>query len=184
MLSSTSCCNPKELASSHLSPALAQAPEQATPAHHGAARPTGPTADLLVVGDIVTNNPAAPTAEAMGAVSSSRTTVGQFWYALGLAGSTVLIDGLTRNAVANKLGPSAGTELEQWSASGGKPSNTSVLPDAAFAFSASFAVTMVVLAVTVVIAGIAAFLLLKRFQHGDPPHTHDRHPPVEATSGP
>ena len=65
MMSSTSCCNPKELANSHLSPALAQAPEQATPAHHGASRPTGPTADLLVVGDIVTNNPAAPTAEAM-----------------------------------------------------------------------------------------------------------------------
>ncbi|MFM8773605.1 MAG: MFS transporter [Actinomycetota bacterium] len=119
-----------------------------------------------------------------GAVSSSRTTVGQFWYALGLAGSTVLIDGLTRNAVANKLGPSAGTELEQWSASGGKPSNTSVLPDAAYAFSASFAVTMVVLAVLVAVAGVVAWLLLKRFQHADPPHTHDSHPPVEATSGP
>jgi len=65
MLSSTSCCHPKELASSHLSPALAQAPEQATPAHHGASRPSGATADLLVIGDIVTNNPAAPTAEAM-----------------------------------------------------------------------------------------------------------------------
>lgn len=111
-----------------------------------------------------------------GAVSSSRTTVGQFWYALGLAGSTVLIDGLTRNAVSNKLGPSAGTELEQWSATGGKPSTSSVLPDAAFAFSASFAVTMVVLAVTVVVAGVAAWLLLKRFQHGDPPHTADAHP--------
>ena len=65
MLSSTSCCNPKELANSHLSPALAQAPQQVTPAHHGASRPSGPTAELLVVGDIVTNNPAAPAAEAM-----------------------------------------------------------------------------------------------------------------------
>ena len=59
---------------------------------------------------------------------------------------------------------------------GGKPSTSSVLPDAAFAFSASFAVTMVVLAVTVVVAGVAAWLLLKRFQHGDPPHTADAHP--------
>jgi len=117
-----------------------------------------------------------------GAVSSSRTTVGQFWYALGLAGSTVLIDGLTRNAVSNKLGPSAGTELEQWSATGGKPSNSSVLPDAAFAFSSSFAVTMVVLAVTVVIAGIAAWLLLKRFQHEEPPHTADAHPHEDSGS--
>ena len=71
MLSSASCCNPKELANSHLSPALAQAPEQATPARHGASRPTGATADLLVVGDIVTNNPAAPSAEAM-AISGGR----------------------------------------------------------------------------------------------------------------
>ena len=52
---------------------------------------------------------------------------------IGLAGSTVLIDGLTRNSVSNKLGPSAGTELEQWSATGGKPSNSQLLPDAAYA---------------------------------------------------
>lgn len=117
------------------------------------------------------------------AVSSSRTTVGQFWYALGLAGSTVLIDGLTRNAVSNKLGPSAGTELEQWSATGGKPSDSSVLPDAAFAFSSSFAVTMVVLAVTIVIAGVVAWALLKRFQQGDPSSASDGHPPA-ATAAP
>ncbi|MFM7597655.1 MAG: hypothetical protein ACKO70_04660 [Actinomycetota bacterium] len=114
-------------------------------------------------------------------MSSSRTTVGQFWYALGLAGSTVLIHGRTRNAVSNKLGSSAGSELAQWSATRGKPSNSAVLPDAAYAFSASFAVTMVVL---VTLAGVVAWLLLKRFQHSDPPHTHDSHPPVEATSGP
>jgi hypothetical protein len=102
--------------------------------------------------------------------------VGQFWYALGLAGSTVLIDGLTRNSVSNKLGPSAGTELEQWSATGGKPSNSQLLPDAAYAFSSSFAVTMVVLAVIAAIAGVAAWLLLRRFQHADPPHTSDAHP--------
>lgn len=116
-------------------------------------------------------------------MSSSRTTVGQFWYALGLAGSTVLIHGRTRNAVSNKLGSSAGSELAQWSATGGKPSNSAVLPDAASAFSASFAVTMVVLAVLVTLAGVIAWLLLKRFQHSDPPHAHDSHPPVEATSG-
>ena len=65
MLSSTSCCHPKDLAQSHLSPALAQSPEQVEPARHGASRPSGASADLLVVGDIVTNNPAAPTAQAM-----------------------------------------------------------------------------------------------------------------------
>ena len=65
MMSSTSCCNPKELASAHLGPALAGAPDQANPAHHAASRPSGPSADLLVIGDIVTNDPSAPTAEAM-----------------------------------------------------------------------------------------------------------------------
>ena len=114
-----------------------------------------------------------------GAVSSSRTTVGQFWYALGLAGSTVLIDGLTRNAVGEKLGPSAATELKQWSATGGKPSDPSVLPDAAYAFSASFAVTMLVFATFVLLAGIVAWWLLKRFQHEDPHPSSDAHPAVE-----
>ena len=70
-MSSTSCCNPKELASAHLGPALAGTPDQATPAHHAASQPSGPTADLLVLGDIVTNDPSAPTAEAM-AVSGGK----------------------------------------------------------------------------------------------------------------
>ena len=71
-----------------------------------------------------------------GAVSSSRTTIGQFWYALGLAGSTVLIDTLTRNAVAAKLGSSSVSELNSWAASGTKPSNPDVLKDAAYAYAA------------------------------------------------
>ena len=71
MLSSTSCCHPKELGSAHLAPVLASAPDAVTPANHGASRPSGQTADLLVVGDIITNNPAAPTAQAM-AISGDR----------------------------------------------------------------------------------------------------------------
>ena len=71
MFSGTSCCSDKGLSAAHVGPALASAPETAQPAHHGAARPTGATADLLVVGDIVTNNPAAPTAQAM-AISGGR----------------------------------------------------------------------------------------------------------------
>ena len=117
-----------------------------------------------------------------GAVSSSRTTVGQFWYALGLAGSTVLIDSLTRNAVGQKLGASAVTELEQWSATGGKPSNPDVMKEATFAFSGAFSVTMVVFGILVVLAGIVAWSLLRKFQTEDPPHTADPHPPVSAGS--
>ena len=71
MQSSTSCCHPKGPAIEQLAPALSTAPDSVQPANHGAARPTGATADLLVVGNIVTNNPAAPTAEAM-AVSGGR----------------------------------------------------------------------------------------------------------------
>ena len=55
MLSSTSCCNPKDLATAHMAPAMANAPEQVTPAHHQAARPTGTKADLLVIGRTVTH---------------------------------------------------------------------------------------------------------------------------------
>jgi len=71
MLSSTSCCNPKELAHAKLATAMADAPDQVTPAHHEASRPSGATADLLVVGDIVTNDPTAPMAQAM-AISGGR----------------------------------------------------------------------------------------------------------------
>ena len=111
-----------------------------------------------------------------GAVSSSRTTVGQFWYALGLAGSTVIIDTLTRRSVSEKLGPSGVQELNQFAASGGKPSNPSVLTDASFAFSSSFAVMMIVFAVLVAVCGVVAWWMLKRYQQADPPSTSDAHP--------
>ncbi|MBU6148045.1 MAG: amidohydrolase [Actinomycetales bacterium] len=65
MFSATSCCNPKGLASDHVGPALRGAPDEPRPAHHGAARPISAAADLMVVGRIVTNDPASPMAEAM-----------------------------------------------------------------------------------------------------------------------
>ena len=71
MLSSTSCCNPKGLAAAVVGPALSDGPDHVAPAQHAAAQPAGPKADLLVVGNIVTNNPAAPSAEAM-AISGGR----------------------------------------------------------------------------------------------------------------
>ncbi len=71
MLSSTSCCNTQGLATTQVGPALTEAPDRVQAANHGLSRPTGPTADLLVVSSIVTNNPAMPTAEAM-AISGGR----------------------------------------------------------------------------------------------------------------
>lgn len=71
MLSSTSCCNTQGLATAHLGTTLAEAPDQLSPANHAAGRADRPKADLLVVGEIVTNNPNAPTAQAM-AVAGGR----------------------------------------------------------------------------------------------------------------
>jgi len=70
MLSSHSCCNPT-LLSDHLGPTMSGTSETIAPAHHAKKKPEGPKADLLVVGDIVTNNLDAPKAEAM-AVSGGR----------------------------------------------------------------------------------------------------------------
>jgi hypothetical protein len=39
-------------------------------------------------------------------------------------------------------------------------------------------VTLVVFAIVVALAGVVAWWLLRRFQHTDPPHTTDAHPPV------
>jgi MFS family permease len=96
-----------------------------------------------------------------GAVSSSRTTIGQFFYAIGLAGSTVIIDTLTRGAVQSKLGSSAVVQLDTWSASGTKPSDPGVLAAASEAFTGSFATLMVVLTVIVLVAGVLALALAR-----------------------
>ncbi len=62
---SENCCTPNPLAHSHVGEPVATAGTTITPANHAAARPSGAVADTLVVGSITTNNPAAPTAEAM-----------------------------------------------------------------------------------------------------------------------
>ena len=102
-----------------------------------------------------------------GTVASSRLTIGQFWFALGLAGSTVMVDTITRSKVQEKLGASAGKALEKFSVSGAKPSNPAVLRDAAFAYSDAFAEMMIVLAVVTMIAAIATFLILRKAAHGE-----------------
>lgn len=94
-----------------------------------------------------------------GVVSSSRTTIGQFWYSLGLASSTILIDAITRRYVLNKLGSSAESQLENFAASGAKPTDASVLPAAVEGFSQGFAVLMIIFAVMMVLVGILVVIL-------------------------
>jgi MFS family permease len=94
-----------------------------------------------------------------GVVSSSRTTIGQFWYAMGLAISTVIVDMMARSHVMNKLGETAETELETWSASGGTPSDSSVLPTALEGFVQGFALLMFIFAALMVLVGIVVLIL-------------------------
>ena len=94
-----------------------------------------------------------------GVVSSSRATIGQFWYSLGLAISTVLIDSIARAHVHTKLGATGSTQLDSWAASGAKPSDPSVLPAAIDGFVQGFSVMMIVLAVVAVLGGIIVVIL-------------------------
>ena len=94
-----------------------------------------------------------------GVVSSSRTTIGQFWYALALASSTIIIDAITRTHVMNKLGSSAEQQLDSFAASGAKPTDSSVLPAAVEGFAQGFAAFMIIFAVLMVVVGIIVLIL-------------------------
>ena len=97
-----------------------------------------------------------------GVVSSSRTTIGQFWYSLGLASSTVIIDTIARAHVLNKLGSSAEQQLNSWSASGAKPTDSSVFPTAVEGFTQGFALLMVIYAVLMLIVGFFVFFVANK----------------------
>lgn len=115
-----------------------------------------------------------------GAVSSSRLTIGQFWFALGLAGSTVVIDGITRSRIKEKFGTGGETAVEKFSVSGQKPTEPGLLQEATVAYGDAFAVMMIVLAVVTLIAGIAAYLIIRKFGHGE---EQDTLPPAPPSSG-
>lgn len=97
-----------------------------------------------------------------GAVSSSRTTIGQFWYSLGLAGSTVLIDGITRRDVQDQLGGQSAEEIREWAVSGGKiPAPAEVVNVAGSAYPHAFGLSMAVIGGICVIAGIGAYVIMR-----------------------
>ena len=97
-----------------------------------------------------------------GAVSSSRTTVGQFWYSLGLAGSTVLIDGITRRDVQDQLGGQSSDQLREWAVSGGKvPAPANVLDVAENIYPHAFGTAMVVVGALCFLGGIGAYVIMK-----------------------
>jgi hypothetical protein len=61
-----------------------------------------------------------------------------------------------------KLGASAETALNAWSATGAKPADASVLPAAAEGFVQGFAVAMIALAIASVVVGTLVLILGNR----------------------
>ena len=109
-----------------------------------------------------------------GPVTSSRTTMGQFFYSIGFAASTVLIDKLTTGGTVAKLEAAGvppqqvGTGLDAVTAYAAKsttpttPLGKEALADAVASYGGAFAVTMVVAAAICAAGGIIGFLILRR----------------------
>ena len=120
----------------------------------------------------------APPAQ-FGPVTSSRTTVGQFWYSIGLALGTVLVDRMTRGGVVDRL-EAAGVQPDQigtavtavtmFGSKGTEPSTQlgkQALADAVVSYSAAFSTTMYLTAGIAVLGGIVGFLLLRKAENPD-----------------
>lgn len=119
----------------------------------------------------------APPAQ-FGPVTSSRTTVGQFFYSIGFAVSTVVIDRLTMGGVVEKL-TAAGVPATQtgtavsavtmYASDDTEPSTAlarRALADAVQSYGDAFATMMIVAAVLSIVAGVVAYLLLRRGGEG------------------
>ena len=114
------------------------------------------------------------TAKYFGPVTSSRLTVGQFFYALGFAASTIVIDKLTFGGTTAKLEAAGvpatqiGTGLDAvttYAAQSTAPTTSlgqEALADATASYGVAFATMMYITAVLVFLAGILGYVLLKR----------------------
>ncbi len=115
----------------------------------------------------------APKAQ-YGPVTSSPTTIGQFWYSIGLALSTILLDRMTVGGVTDKLLAAgvqpdlvgtAVTSINQYVSAGTPPSTPlarQALADASAAYAAAFSSVMLITAVLVLVAGGIGVALLRR----------------------
>ena len=116
----------------------------------------------------------APPAQ-FGPVTSSRTTIGQFFYSIGFAIATVLVDRLTIGGVTQKLTDAgvqpdsigtAVTSINQYVKSGDEPTTQlgkEALADAATSYSSAFTTVMLVSAGLMLVAGLIAALLLRNY---------------------
>lgn len=116
--------------------------------------------------------------EYYGPVTSSRTTFGQFFYALGLALGTVMVNGLTTGGTIKRLeaagvpptevGTAMGS-VTAFASKGTQPSTSlgqQALAAAKPSYVQAFGTTMLVTAAVVLVAAVAGWLLLGRKAHG------------------
>ena len=134
-------------------------------------------------------------AKYFGPVASSRLTFGQFFYAVGFAASTIVIDKLTLGGTTAKLeaagvpATQVGTGLDAvttYAAQSTAPTTSlgkEALADATASYGAAFATMMYITAVLVLLGGIAGFVLLKRAaEHADDQTPESVKSPAESTS--
>ncbi len=136
-------------------------------------------------------------AKYFGPVSSSRLTFGQFFYAIGFAASTIVIDKLTIGGTTAKLeaagvpATQVGTGLDAvttYAAQSTAPTTSlgkEALADATASYGLAFATMMYITAALVLIAGVVGYVLLKRAgAHADDPTPESiKHPAPSTSSG-
>jgi predicted MFS family arabinose efflux permease len=123
-------------------------------------------------------------AKFLGPVSSARTTAGQFFYTLGFALSTVMIDKLTTGGTVDRL-TAAGVPANQlstgldavsvYAAKGTQPTTSlgkQALADAAASYGSAFRTTMLITAFAIAIVTIVATILLRKGE-GTPQPAHE-----------
>ena len=124
-------------------------------------------------------------AKYFGPVTSSRTTIGQFFYAAGLALSTVVVDRITIGGVVGSLNTAGvpptqtGQALDAvtaFASAGTQPSASlgqQALADAGTSYGTGFATVMIIAAALSLLVGTIGFLLLRRHEHVPAPTPRD-----------
>ena len=136
-------------------------------------------------------------AKYLGPVSSARTTAGQFFYTLGFALSTVLIDKMTIGGTVRRL-EAAGVPANQlstgldavnaYAANGTAPTTSEgkqALAAAVTSYGGAFRTTMFITAIAILVAtALATFLLRKGEGDPQPAHEDDASPAPTSTPAP
>ena len=134
-------------------------------------------------------------AKYFGPVSSSRLTFGQFFYAIGFAASTIVIDKLTIGGTVAKLAAAGvpatqvGTGLDAvttYAAQSTAPTTSlgkEALADATASYGLAFATMMYITAALMLVGGVVGYILRKRAgDHADDHSVESIKNPAPSTS--